>query len=175
MLLTFVVLASAIALFIWGKPRPDLVALLALLALYLGGVLDLSQALAGFADPTVIMIATLFVVGEGLSRTGVSAWLSERLLKFGGQSETRLLVILMAVTAFVSAFISNTGTVAMMLPIVIGAAWRIGSVPSRFLIPLAFAANVGGLLTLVSTPPNIIVTDTLATLGCVPLIFSSLG
>ena len=117
------------------------------------------------------MIAALFIVGEGLSRTGVSAWMGEKLLKLGGSSETRLTIVLLGGTALVSAFISNTGTVAMMLPIVIAASWRAGSTPSKFLIPLAFVANVSGLLTLVSTPPNIIVADTLADAGLRPFGF----
>lgn len=140
-------------------------ALLALLALYLTGIITTQQALAGFADSTVILVAALFVVGEGLSRTGVTAWLGQQLLGQAGSSEVRLLVVLMLGTALLSAFISNTGTVAMLLPAVVAASWRIGSMPSRFLIPLAFAANLGGLLTLIGTAPNIVVSDTLGSAG----------
>lgn len=165
MILTFAILTITITLFVWGRLRADLVALLSLLALWLGGVIDLGQALAGFGDPTVIMIAALFVIGEGLSRTGITAWLGEHMLAFAESSRLRLLIILMGGTAILSAFISNTGTVATLMPAVISASWRIGSVPSAFLMPLAFAANTGGLLTLTGTPPNIIVNGILLEAG----------
>jgi di/tricarboxylate transporter len=171
MVLTFGILAVAIVLFIWGRIRSDLVALLSVLALFLSGTISIDQALSGFSDSTVIMIAALFVVGEGLSRTGVTAWLGERILQLAGSNKVRLLVVLMAGTALLSAFISNTGTVATLLPAVVSAAWRIGSVPSKFLIPLAFSANTGGLLTLTGTPPNIVVADTLANAGYEPFSY----
>ncbi len=139
--------------------------MLSLLALFLTGILDLDQILAGFGNSTVILIATLFVIGDGLSRTGVTAWLGERMLTIAESSKLRLLVILMAGTALLSAFISNTGTVATLMPAVTSAAWHIGSVPSKFLMPLAFAANTGGLLTLTGTPPNIIINDILIGAG----------
>lgn len=165
MILTFAILAITITFFIIGRLRADIVALLALLALYLAGIINLDQALAGFGNATVIMIAALFVVGDGLSRTGVTAWLGQRMLALAGRSKLRLLVLLMAGAALLSAFISNTGTVATLMPAVTSAAWQIGSLPSKFLMPLAFAANTGGLLTLTGTPPNIIVNETLITAG----------
>lgn len=165
MILTFVILAITITFFIFGRLRADVVALLSLLTLFLAGIITLDQALSGFGDSTVIMIAALFVVGDGLSRTGVTAWLGERMLRLAGNKQVRLLVIMMAGTAILSAFISNTGTVATLMPAVISAAWRIGSVPSKFLIPLAFSANTGGLLTLTGTPPNIIVNQSLVAAG----------
>ncbi|MGD2077064.1 MAG: SLC13 family permease [Chloroflexota bacterium] len=165
MVLTFAILAITITFFIVGRLRADIVALLALLALFLAGVIDLDQALSGFSDPTVIMIAALFVVGDGLSRTGVTAWLGQQMLALAGRSKVRLLVVLMIGAALLSAFVSNTGTVATLMPAVISAAWLIGSLPSKFLMPLAFSANTGGLLTLTGTPPNIIVNETLARAG----------
>jgi di/tricarboxylate transporter len=168
MTITFVILAVTILLFIHGKLRSDLVALMSLLALFLAEVLTAEQALAGFSDSTVILIAALFIVGEGLSRTGVTAWMGSRVLQLAGSSKVRLLVVLMLGTAVLSAFISNTGTVATLLPAVVAAAWRIGSVPSRFLMPLAFAANTGGLLTLTGTPPNIVVANALDGAGYRP-------
>lgn len=161
MALTFVVLAITILFFIFGRLRADLVALLSLLALFLAGILSLDQMLAGFGNATVIMIAALFVIGDGLSRTGVTAWLGEQMLAIAESSILRLLVILMVGTALLSAFISNTGTVATLMPAVTSAAWYIGSMPSKFLMPLAFAANTGGLLTLTGTPPNIIINEVL--------------
>jgi di/tricarboxylate transporter len=165
---TFLVLAITIALFIWGKIRSDLIAVVSLLALFVGGVLTTSEALSGFGDSTVIMIAALFVVGEGLSRTGVTSWLSRQIITFAGKSPLRVLVVLTAGAALLSAFISNTGTVATLLPAVVAIAWSVGSLPSKLLIPLAFAANTGGLLTLTGTPPNIVVSETLTAAGYAP-------
>ncbi len=171
MIVTFVILGLTIALFIWDKIRSDLVALMALLALYLLGILTTQQALAGFSDATVIMIAALFIVGEGLSRSGFTAWVSQQILALAGQSPRRLLVMVMLGAALLSAFISNTGTVATLLPAVIAIAWSVKSVPSKYLIPLAFAANAGGLLTLTGTPPNIIVANALSGAGYEPFSF----
>ena len=168
MVLTFVILIITIILFVWGRLRSDLVALLALIALFLSGILTAEQALAGFSNSTVIMIAALFVVGEGLSRTGVTAWLGQQILRLAGNSKGRLLIVLMVGTALLSAFISNTGTVATLLPAVVATSWRVAAVPSMFLIPMAFAANTGGLLTLTGTPPNIVVSETLIGAGYAP-------
>lgn len=171
MILTFVILGITIALFIYGKPRADVVALLSLLALVLSGILTTQQALAGFSDSTVLLIAALFVVSEGLSRTGVTAWLGNFLLQLSANNAARLLVVMMIGAAGLSAFISNTGTVATLLPTVAAAAWRVGSVPSKFLMPLAYATNTGGLLTLTGTPPNIVVSEALANAGYAPFGF----
>jgi di/tricarboxylate transporter len=165
MILTFAILAVTIFLFVLGRLRADIVGLLALIALYLSGAVSLDQALSGFASPTTIMIAALFVVGEGLSRTGVTAWLGQQMLALAGRSQVRLLVVLIIAAALLSAFVSNTGTVATLMPAVTSAAWLIGSLPSKYLMPLAFAANTGGLLTLTGTPTNIIVNDALTGAG----------
>ncbi len=169
--LTFLILALTIVLFIWGRLRSDLVALLALIALFLTGILTAEQTLSGFSNSTVLMIASLFVVGEGLSRTGVTAWLGQQVLSLAGINTLRLLVVLMLGTALLSAFISNTGTVATLLPAVVAASWRVGSVPSLFVMPMAFAANTGGLLTLTGTPPNIVVADILSESGYEPFSY----
>ncbi|MFO7682583.1 MAG: SLC13 family permease, partial [Chloroflexota bacterium] len=163
--------AITIVLFIWGKIRSDLIAVVSLLALFVGGILTTSEALSGFGDSTVIMIAALFVVGEGLSRTGVTSWLSRQIITFAGKSPLRVLVVLTAGAALLSAFISNTGTVATLLPAVVAIAWSVGSLPSKLLIPLAFAANTGGLLTLTGTPPNIVVSEALTAAGYAPFAF----
>lgn len=165
---TLLILAATIFLFVTGKIRSDLVAIMSVIALFLGGILTTGQALQGFSDSTVIMITALFVVGEGLSRTGVTSWLSHQIITFAGKNNNRVLVVLMAGTAVLSAFISNTGTVATLLPAVIAIAWSIDSQPSKLLIPLAFAANTGGLLTLTGTPPNIVVSETLTNAGYQP-------
>lgn len=165
MILTFAILGLTIALFIFSRLRADLVALLSLLALFVSGILTSKQALAGFSDSTVIMVAALFVVGEGLSRTGITAWLGQFFMRQAGDSDLRLMAVVMLGTAVLSAFLSNTGTVAMLLPAVVAASWRIGGLPSRFLLPMAIAANLGGLMTLIGSPPNIVVTDTLVAAG----------
>lgn len=171
MIATFAILGVTIVLFVWGRWPPDLVALFSLLALALFGVIGTSDALSGFGNPTVVMIAALFVVGEGLARTGVTGWGAAKLLQVARGSKSRLLVVVMAGTALLSAFISNTGTVATLLPAVVAASWKLGSVPSKFLIPLAFAANTGGLLTLTGTPPNIVVAQKLEQSGLQPFSF----
>ncbi len=171
MKITFVILAATIALFVINRLRPDLVALLSLISLYLAGVVDLKQAFSGFSDSVVVMVAGLFVVSEGLTSTRVTAWMGQRLFSLAGRSELRLMVLVIGSTAFLSAFISNTGTTAILMPVVIAAAWRIGSYPSRLLLPMAFAANLGGMLTLIGTPPNIVVTDYLAGAGLAPFGF----
>lgn len=171
MILVFVILLITIILFVWGKLRPDMVALLSMLALFVTGVIDTREAIGGFADNTVILIAVLFVVGEGISRSGVATWLGHRIVQQSGSSQDRLLLLIMIGTALLSAFISNTGTVAMMIPVVVAAAWGMKSVPSKFLLPVALAANIAGALTLISTATNIIVSDTLVAAGQRPFGF----
>ena len=139
MLITFLILIVTIALFIHGRLRADFVALLSMMALFLAGILTTPQALAGFSDSTVILIAALFVVSEGLSRTGVTAWLGSVMLRATAGSSRRLLIVVMLGAAALSAFISNTGTVATLLPAVVSAVWRLGEVPSHFLMPLALS------------------------------------
>ncbi len=162
---TFLVLIITIGLFIWDKLRADFVALLSMIALFLAGILTPGQTLEGFSDSTVIMIAALFVVGEGLSRTGVTTFISGKILSIAGSHLIRIVIVLMTGTALLSAFMSNTGTVATLLPAVIAIAWSIDNYPSKMLIPLAFAANAGGLLTLTGTPPNIVVSNVLVEAG----------
>ena len=117
------------------------------------------------------MMGALFVVGDGLTRTGLSSWVGEQFVRAGGNSQTRLMIVLLVGTALMGAFVSSFGAIAIMMPIVIAASWRTGSTPSRFLIPLSFVGVVGGLLTLVSMAPNIIVSDLLANAGLRPFGF----
>jgi di/tricarboxylate transporter len=159
---TFVILALTVALLVWGRLPGEVVAIGSALALHLADVLTLPQALAGFSDPTVILIGALFVVGEGLARTGVTSWVSHWLVRAARGRALVLLVLMVLGAAVLSAFVSNTGTVAALMPAIAAAAWSVGSRPSRFLLPLAFAASAGGLLTLTGTPPNIVVNQTLA-------------
>ncbi|MDM8518840.1 SLC13 family permease [Anaerolineales bacterium HSG6] len=171
MIIAFLILGITIFAFVLDKIRMDIVALLALLSLHLTGLLTVNQVLAGFSNSTVIMITGLFVVGAGLFRTGVADWISQKLLGLAGTDQVSLIIVLMAGTGLLSGFLSNTGTVAVLLPAVVAAAIRIDVAPSKLLIPLAVAANVGGMLTLIGTPPNIVISDALEAAGEAPMGF----
>ncbi|QGG46297.1 SLC13 family permease [Heliorestis convoluta] len=165
MILVFIILAITTVLFMVDRLRSDLVAMGALLALTLSGILETQEALAGFSNPIVLMIAGLFVVGGGLFRTGVARAIGNRLLRTAGNNENYVLVLLMVVVAVLSAFMSNTGTVAVFLPIVVSLALDARIHPGRLLIPLAFASSLGGVMTLIGTPPNLIVSEILEQYG----------
>lgn len=150
-------LAGAVTLFVIGRPRMDVVALLVLVALPLTGVLDLQQTLAGFSDANVILIAALFVIGDGLVRTGIAYRLGDWLVAKAGNSETRLLILLMLAVAGLGSVMSSTGVVAIFIPVVLGVAARLRIAPARLMMPLAFAGLISGMLTLVATPPNLVV------------------
>lgn len=167
----FIILSITILLFVWGKYPPDIVALVSMLSLFLTGILDLKETLTGFSNPTVIMIAALFVIGEGLSKTGWTALAGKKFIQLAGSSITKLLVIVTFGSGFLSGLVSNTGTVATLLPVTISSAWKIGTVPSKVLMPVAFGSNTGGLLTLTGTPPNIIVSNALIESGQVGFSF----
>jgi di/tricarboxylate transporter len=169
--LVFGLLALTIILFLSERLRLDLVAILALLALMLTGLLTPGEALAGFSDPIVLIIAGLFVVGGGLFQTGVANALGNWLARIAGQNEASLIVVIMLVVALLSAFMSSTGTTAVLLPMVVSLAWNAKISPSRLLIPLAFASLIGGMLTLIGTPPNIVVSNQLAHEGLEPFGF----
>lgn len=172
-IVTLVVLAVAMALFASDRMRLDLVALLALLALVLGGILPADEALAGFAHPLVPMIAGLFVVGAALTDTGVADQVGTRLGVLAGAGEVRVLVVVMLATAALSAFMSSTGTVAILLPVVGTIAQARGIPPGRVFLPLAFGAHLGSLLTLIATPPNLVVAALLQQAGHAPFRFFS--
>ncbi|AIR91287.1 SLC13 family permease [Pseudomonas cremoricolorata] len=150
-------LAIVVALFIINRPRMDVVALLVILALPLSGVLTLEQALAGFSDPNVVLIAALFVIGEGLVRTGIAYRIGEWLSETAGNSEVRLLVLLMVAVALLGSVMSSTGVVAIFIPIVLSIAARLRVAPGRLMMPLSFAGLISGMLSLVATPPNVVV------------------
>lgn len=173
MTVTLIVLVAAALLFVSGRIRSDLVAVCATLTLILTGVVTPEEALAGFANPIVAMMAGLFVVGGGIFSTGLAKKLGTGILGLAGRDETRLFVLLMLTTAIVGAFVSNTGTVALMLPIVVSLARGANISPARLLMPLAFAGSMGGMLTLIGTPPNLIVRDALVNAGYEPLRFFS--
>ena len=170
-----IILAITIVLFIWGKFTPDIIALLSMLSLFLFGVLDLKETLSGFSNPTVIMIAALFIIGEGLSQTGWTALAGQKFVEWAGKSVPRLLVIVTMGSGILSGFVSNTGTVATLMPVTISSAWKMGIMPSKILMPVAFGSNTGGLLTLTGTPPNIIVSNALIDAGFEGFSFFEFG
>ncbi len=154
-------LVGAILLFITNKVRMDVVALLIIILFVLSDTLTLPQALAGFSDPNVILIAALFVVGEGLVRTGIAYQVGDALVKVAGSSETRMLVLLMVAVATLGAVMSSTGVVAIFIPVVLSVANRMGIPAGRLMMPLGFAGLISGMITLVATPPNMVVNSEL--------------
>ena len=173
MFITLATLLVAIVFFVSGKPRADLVALCALLCLMLAGILTPAEALSGFSSSIVMMMVGLFVVGGAIFQTGLAKAISGKLLKLAGDSENKLFLLVMLVTSAIGGFISNTGTVAIMLPIVVSLAMAAKTSPRRLLMPLAFASSMGGMMTLIGTPPNLIINDTLIKAGYAGLSFFS--
>ncbi len=165
LLLVLFLLASCVGLFVINKPRMDVVALLAMVALPLSGVIGVNEALAGFSDPSVVLIAALFVIGNGLVRTGIAYRLGDWLMRSAGSSETRLLILLMLAVAGLGSVMSSTGVVAIFIPVVLSIAARMKVSPRRLMMPLAFAGLISGRLTLVATPPNMVVHSELRRAG----------
>ena len=154
---TIIILAITVILFISGRIRADIVALCALTAMLLLGILTPEEALSGFSSTVVIMMVGLFVVGGAILQTGLAKAASQRIMKLAAGSETRIFLLVIIVTAVIGAFISNTGTVALMMPIVVSMAAQANMRPGRLLMPLAFASSKGGMQTLHGTPPNLII------------------
>lgn len=154
-------LAITVWLFASGRLRMDVVALLVIVAFVLSGTLTLQEATIGFSDPNVILIAALFVIGEGLVRTGVALQTGEWLMKIAGNSESKMIFWLMLTVAGLGAFMSSTGVVAIFIPVVLSVAAKIGSSPARLMMPLSVAALISGMMTLVATPPNLVVNSEL--------------
>jgi len=173
MLIVFGVLLSAIGLFAWGRPRADIVAILVVLALMLSRVLTPQESLAGFGDPTVILIAAIFIVGQALVNTGIAHRLGEVVLKAGGRNETRLIVLIMLLAGGIGAFMSSSAIVAMFIPVVLAIANKTGLNRKRLLMPLSIAALTSGMMTLIASSPNMIIDHTLRARGLAPFGFFS--
>ena len=173
MITTLIILALSAVFFVNGKLRSDLVALCALVVLIVFNILTPEEALSGFSNPIVIMMVGLFVVGGAIFKTGLAKMISSKILRLAGKSELKLFILIMMVTAFIGAFVSNTGTVALMLPIVVSMAASANISPGRFLMPLAFASSMGGMATLIGTPPNLVVDEVLSNAGFTDLSFFS--
>ncbi len=165
LLLVIGLLLACVGLFVANKPRMDVVALLAIVVLPLCGIISVPEALAGFSDSNIILIAALFVIGEGLVRTGIATKLGDLLVAKAGGSENRLLVLLMLGAAGLGSVMSSTGVVAIFIPVVLGIAVRMSIPPGRLMMPLSFAGLISGMLTLVATAPNLVVDSALRHAG----------
>ena len=173
MIIALLTLALAVAGFVWGRIRADVVALIALVILAVSGIVTTQEALSGFSNPIVIMMVGLFVVGGAIFNTGLAKMLGAKLLKLGGGNPTRLFLVVVLATGLIGGFVSNTGTVALMLPIVVSMAAASGTSASRLLMPLAFASSMGGMLTLIGTPPNLVIAEVWEEAGNAPLTMFS--
>ncbi|MBR5466989.1 MAG: SLC13 family permease [Bacteroidaceae bacterium] len=174
MIATIIVLSLTIILFVSGKVRADVVALGALIIMMLLGVLTPTEALEGFSNPVIVMMVGLFVVGGAILQTGLAKVVSQRIVSLAGGNDTLLFLLVVLVTAGIGAFVSNTGTVALMMPIVVSLATQNRRNASQLLMPLAFASSMGGMLTLIGTPPNLVIHETLREYGHNGLKFFSL-
>jgi di/tricarboxylate transporter len=165
LLIVLGLLVAAIVMFVTDKPRMDVVALIMIVALPATGIITMNEALAGFADANVVLIAALFVIGEGLVRTGVARRLGDWLYARAGSSETKLLVLLMLAVGGLGSVMSSTAVVAIFIPVVLRISQNTGVAPSRLMMPLSFAALISGMLTLVATTPNLVVNAELVRSG----------
>lgn len=171
--ITLLVLAFTVVMFVVGRIRADVVALCALATLLVFDILTPEEALSGFSSSVVVMMVGLFVVGGAVLQTGLAKAVSQRIMKLAGGSDLNLFLLVMVTTSFIGAFVSNTGTVALMMPIVVSMATQSGTPPGKLLMPLAFAGSLGGMLTLIGTPPNLVIQESLVGAGYEPLKFFS--
>lgn len=165
MTITLIILFITSALFLWGKLRSDLVALMALLSLTITGILSPEESISGFANPIVLMLAGLFIISGAITQTGLAKTLSTKLLHTAGNNEIKLFTLTMIVAAILGSFMSNAGTATLLLPIVFGMAREANLSARRFLMPMAFAASMGGMMTLIGTPPVLIINNVLVANG----------
>ena len=154
---TIMLLGAAIILFVHNKIRMDVVALLVMLSFYLSGILSIQEILVGFSDPNIILIALLFIVGESLVRTGIAYRVSDGILKVVGNSEAKVLILLMLSVAGLGAFMSSTGVVAVFIPVVIMICRQMNISPKRLMMPLSVAGLISGMMTLIAIAPNLVV------------------
>ena len=153
------IIVAIIVLFIWDRLPVIVVCVAASLALWASGILTLNQSLAGFGDPAVIFIASLFVVSAGLEISGVTAWAGQLLIGQAGTSRTRLIVLMMGFVGLLSALISVNGAVAALLPVVVVMSIRLGRSSSQLLMPLVFGAHAGSQLMMTGSPVNVLVVE----------------
>ena len=167
--LTLAIIVIAMLLFVTERLSIDLVALLVLVVLAITGLVTPEEALSGFSNPAVVTVWAVFILSAGLARTGIVGWLGRLLVRTSGRGETRLMLVIMLTSAFLSAFMNNVGVTAMLMPVVLDIARRTRRLPSKLLIPLAFSSLLGGMITLIGTPPNILVDSALTEFGLAPL------
>ena len=166
--LVLAILAAALILLVTEVLRMDLVALLVLTTLALTGLVSAADSLAGFSNPAVITIWAMFILSAGLTRTGVAEVIGSTILGWAGKGEARMIAVIMLTSAILSAFMNNIGVAALMLPAVVSVSRRTVTPPSRLLMPLAFGTLLGGLTTLIGTPPNLLVSEALREHGLQP-------
>ncbi len=162
------ILVISLILFISEVIRMDLVALLVLGALAITGLVDSNQAFAGFSNSAVITVWAMFILSEGLTRTGIADIIGRQVMRFGGRREVPLIFVIMITGAVLSAFMNNIGVAALMLPVVVEVARRTGVAASRLLMPLAYSTLLGGLMTMIGTPPNLLISESMALGGYEP-------
>lgn len=167
-IIVLTILAIAILLFITEWVRMDVVALMVLASLAVAGLVTPAEALSGFSNPAVVTVWAVLILSGGLARTGVAGLIGRRLMRLAGDSEVRLLVIIMLTVGILSGFMNTIGVVSLFLPVVLDIARRTKQPPSKLLMPLAFAALLGGLNTLIGTPPNILISEALKDAGLRP-------
>jgi di/tricarboxylate transporter len=165
------ILAAAVVLFVTEWVRVDVVALMVLVSLVLTGLITPEQGVSGFSNPAVITVWAVFILSGGLARTGIAGMLGRQVLRLAGDSESRLIMVIMVTAASLSAFMNNVGVAALLLPVVMDISRRTGRAPSKLLIPLAYSSLLGGLMTLIGTPPNILVAASLEEHGLEPFRF----
>ena len=158
----------AVVLFISERLRVDLIALMVLISLFLTGLVSPEEALSGFSNPAVITVWAVFILSGSLAQTGVANLIGNQVMKLAGRGEVRLLLVIMLTAGVLSAFMNNVGVAALMLPVVIEIARRSRRSPSRLLMPLAYGALMGGMMTLIGTPPNILISSALNAAGLEP-------
>lgn len=162
--ITLCLLVFAIAMFVWEKIPLAVTSMVVCVALVLTGVLDLKQAFAGFIDTNVILFVAMFIVGGALFETGMANKVGGVITHFA-KTEKQLIFTIMVVVGVMSGFLSNTGTAAVLIPVVIGVAAKSGFTRSRLLMPLVFAAALGGNLSLIGAPGNLIAQSALQNIG----------
>ena len=162
------VLIVSLILFISEIIRMDLVALLVLGALAIFGVVNTEQAFAGFSNSAVITVWAMFILSEGLTRTGIADVIGRQVMRAGGSREVPMILVIMITGAVLSAFMNNIGVAALMLPVVVDVARRTRIPASRLLMPLAYSTLLGGLMTLIGTPPNLLISEALGQSGREP-------
>lgn len=163
--ITFIILGVVVALFVSNRIPVAIIAVGTVLSLWATDLVELDEATAGFGDPAVLLIASLFVVSEALDSTGVTAWLGQVLVDRAGISRGPILVAVMVVCALVTALITPNASVAALVPVVVIIAVRVGQPTSQLLVPLAFSAHAGALLALTGSPVSVVISDTAADEG----------